>query len=390
MITFPLSNLRFFRKRSSFIFVFFFIVSVLALLYVIYRDDVAPVQLSESVFKGKGLEFAVEFLAKKAVDNGAPGAVILIQKDGKQYIASNGLANKLTQSPMPLDEPLRIGSISKVYTALVVLELIKAQRIDINQRISDILPVEITQDLQHADTASIRQLLNHTAGIPDYYDYISYFTQDWQSPITLARTLPIAKTNSSDIEQGKQFEYSNMGYILLGEIAETVTGLSLDHLINQFIIAPLGLSSTYYNEKHPSNSSIHGYGTVLRPWADTFELWEHSGPDAGIVASASDTAKFLASLTLQSGKFRQIGKQMLEQTIKNGSNKAQGLGLMTISSKKDKVTLVGHTGDVFGYQTIAFAWPEQDAVFVAHVNCDCTALTNSLIKSSYLAIKANL
>jgi D-alanyl-D-alanine carboxypeptidase len=377
------------KNRISFIFVFSFIASMLTLLYVIYRDDVTPLQLGETVFEGKGLQYAVDSLALKAVENGAPGAVILIQKDGKQYIASNGLANKLTQSPMPRDEPLRIGSISKVYTALVILELIKTQRLDIDQQISDILPNEVIKDLQHADTATIRQLLNHTAGIPDYYDYISYFTQDWESPITLERTLPIAKNNSSDIEQGKQFEYSNMGYVLLGEVAETVTGLSLAQLIEQLIIAPLGLSNTYYNEKHPSKSTIHGYGTVLRPWADTFELWEHSGPDAGVVASASDTAKFLASLTLRSGDFSQLGNKMLEQTIKSGSNKAQGLGLMTIHSKTSNVTLVGHTGDVFGYQTIAFAWPEQDAVFVAHVNCDCTALTNSLIKSTYLAISSN-
>lgn len=375
--------------RRSLLFIVFLAIAISG-AWSVYHDKTTPPRFSAEQFEGNGLQYAVETIAAATVDGGAPGAVILIRKNGEDFIAASGLANKQTQQAMPTDEPLRIGSVSKVYTATVILALANQGLLKLDDRISDYLPRDVTDDLHNADAATIRQLLNHTGGIPDYYDIRSYLTQDWTQPITLERTLPVAKRRESSHVAGEKFEYSNMGYILLGEIAERVTGQNLGELITQQISSPLSLSHTYYNVKHADKSIIHGYGTLLRPWADTYDWWEHSGPDAGMLATASETAGFLEALTFDNGKLKPIGTQMLQTMVEgDGSHEKQGMGLTTITSK-DGNTLIGHTGDVFGYQTVAFAWPEADAVFVAQVNCDCSTLTSSILRNAYQAIKANL
>jgi len=177
---------------------------------------------------------------------------------------------------------------------------------------------------------------------------------------------------------------------LLGEIAEIASGKSFDELINTIIIKPMAFKNTHYNVQHPDTQGIHGYGTIMQPWADTYALWEHSGPDGGIMATASETARFLEALTFDEGTLKSIGGQMLEETVVSTSTSRgrQGLGLETITSK-DGTTLIGHTGDVFGYQTVAFSHPTTNSVFVAHINCDCSALSGSLIGNIHRAINAS-
>ncbi len=356
-------------------------------IWGVYGDSTNPPKMSAEQFSGHSLNYSLQKIADATVQGGAPGVVLLVRQDGKEVAISAGVANKKTKEIMPSDEPLRIGSVSKVYTASVILSLAKEGYFKLDEPINKYLPASISESIKNANKATIRQLLNHTAGIPDYYDVRSYLMQDWSQPITLARMLPVSARGDSDFPAGEKFSYSNMGYILLGEIAEKVTGETLEQLIDKRIKYPLALNRTYYNVKHPDNARIHGYGTIFRPWADTYDLWEHSGPDGGVMATASDTAKFLEELTFPNGKMHSIGQKMLKTTVHAQGRQEQGLGLMTITGK-DGAALIGHTGDVFGYQTIAFSWPEKNTVFVAQVNCACTALTYSLIRNIHQAIKA--
>jgi len=105
------------------------------------------------------------------------------------------------------------------------------------------------------------------------------------------------------------------------------------------------------------------------------------------MATASETAQLLEALTFEYGSFNTTGSQMLKNLIPSEPRQKQGLGLLTLTNKAGD-RLIGHTGDVFGYQTIAFSIPEKDAVMVAQVNCDCTQLTMSMIRNTFQAIKA--
>jgi len=373
------------RFRKILLITVVFAFSTIGLAWLVYHDSSEPPSLQTSTLEQLDLNAAVQMIAEQTVSGGATGVILSIEKAGVSYTATAGFANKATGQTMPSDLPIRIGSVSKVYTAAVILFLAQQGLIDLDSKISRYLPSDIISGLANADRATVRQLLMHTGGIPDYYSVSSYFLSDWTQPINLARTLPVARGKSAQFRAGEQFEYSNMGYILLGEIAEHVSGESFANLLDNVIYQPLGLSDTYYNIMHPVDDGVHGYGTILRPWADTYQWWEHSGPDGGLMATPSDVITFLKALTDHDGKLKSIGDLMLETLVPGEARQLQGMGLLKLVSKSG-ANLVGHTGDVFGYQTAAFSAPDLDAVFVGHVNCDCGVLSVSLIKNAYKAI----
>ena len=345
-----------------------------------YRDTTEAPRLAAEDFAGLEVAGALSKLADATVAGGAPGALVLFQDGEARFVETAGVADKKTAAPMPPDHPLRVGSISKLYTAAVIHSLIAEERLALDQKISDILPAEVMDGLHNGADVTVRHLLTHRSGVPDYYDLRHYLFADWKNePLTLARTLPVSKRGTATGAAGERFEYSNMGYILLGAIAEEVSGQALGDLIAHYVADPLGLEQTSYNVKHPIEPSIHGYGTYFRPWADTWNHWEHSGPDAGVMASAGDVSTFLAALFLPGGALEGIGQAMLAEELAGASaNQKQALGPHILVGR-DGLRLIGHSGDVFGYQTVAFAAPERGYVFVGQVNCDCDALSSSLI-----------
>jgi len=345
-----------------------------------YRDTTEPPRFEAADFDGQSIPPALLQLAEATVDGGAPGAVMLFGRGQSFYIETAGTANKATGASMPPDHPLRIASISKLYTAAVIHSLIGEGRLALDQKIADILPAEVMDGLHNGPDITVRHLLLHTSGIADYYDTRHYLFSDWKTePLTLERTLPVSKRGKPTGAAGERFEYSNMGYILLGAIAEEVSGETLGALIGRYITEPLGATATTYNVKHPVPNSIHGYGTILRPWADTWNHWEHSGPDAGVMAPASEVALFLKALFFEEGRLARIGQAMLsEEAASYSENQLQALGPHILVGSEG-LRLIGHSGDVFGYQTVAFAIPERDLIFVGHINCDCDALSSSMI-----------
>ncbi len=345
-----------------------------------YRDTVLAPRFEAADFAGMDMPRALLKVVEGTVEGGAPGALVLFQRGQLAAIEATGVANKADGAPMPPDHPLRVGSISKLYTAAVIHGLIAEDRLSLDTKIADILSADVMEGLHNGRDITVRHLLTHHSGVPDYYDARHYLFGDWKNePLTLERVLPVSKRGKPTGAAGERFEYSNMGYILLGAIAEEASGERLGALIERYVTGPLALRQTSYNVKHPVTPSIHGYGTYLRPWADTWNHWEHSGPDAGVMASAFDVAAFLAALFLEDGELAHIGEAMLAEELAGASdNQRQGLGPHILIGS-DGLGLIGHSGDVFGYQTVAFAVPERDYIFVGHINCDCDALSGSLI-----------
>ena len=365
-------------------------VALLAVLvlcwWTLYRDTTVPVRIDAEALKSVSLEERASMIADGAVNGGAPGAVLLLQIGEDQVIVTSGHTSKTSDQTISPDTPLRVASISKLYTAAVLVDLHRQGVIDLDQPIATYLPAEVIAGLPNGETATVRQLLNHSAGIPDYYDFRHYFFSDWTKPLTLERTLPVAKRQKAPFPAGEGLEYSNMGYVLAGALAEEVTGETLESLINKTLIIPLGLSSSYYGQHSPPGADLRGYGTLLRPWTETFVFWEHSGPDAGIVASAADVAAVVDALVLSGeGPLNDLGQAMLDQPCgtAGGYQRAQGF---EIRSTQVGPNVIGHTGDVMGYLSFAYAIPDADALVVGHITCDCPELLGAMLVNSIRAV----
>ncbi len=364
----------------------FIAVAALA-LFVAYRDTTEAPRFTAEDFSGQTFQAVAQRIAEATVDGGAPGTIVHIRHNGVVYTSAAGVANKTTGQAIALDTPLRIASVSKVYTAAIIHALVAEGRLSLDTPIVDILPHETLQGIPNADQTTVRHLLLHTSGIPDYYDIRSYLFSDWREPITLDRMLPVIRRHDATGPAGAGYAYSNSGYLLLGEIAEAVSGQAFEDLVSQVILAPLALKSTYYSQFQPVETDIHGYGTYLRPWKDTHEYFEHSGPDGGIMASAADVSAFLDALMISNGPLREMGDQMMGDFVQRSPRGRQGLGIETIMARSGE-ELFGHTGDVFGYQTVAYVYPDRGIVVVGQVNCNCAELSLSLITNLHRAVEA--
>lgn len=358
------------------------------ILFGIYGNKYTPPRFESAAFAEQDLTNAMQKIADATVEGGAPGALIHVRKGGETFDVTAGLANKATTQPMRAELPLRVASISKIYTATVIHSLANQGVLNLDTTLNEILPQDVLSGVPNAKEATVRQLLYHTSGIPDYYDLRSYLFEDWREPISLERMLPHVRRMNATGAPGEKYTYSNTGFLYLGAVAEAVSGRPLKELITAFVIEPLELSSTFYNVRQTSDQDIHGYGTYLRPWKDATIYWEHSGPDSGIMASASDVALFLEALTFEGGELHaNIGRPMLGSLIQRATRREQGLGIETIVTRSGE-KMIGHTGSAFGYKTLAFALPHRDLVFVAHVNCECDTMVISMLRNIFVAIGA--
>jgi len=339
-------------------------------------DQNLAVQESRATF-----DAMLDEVAKKS----RAGVILDVQGCGISYRAARGVANRKTKIPMPIDEPLRIGSISKLYVAAVIHDLAAKDALDLDQPIKNYIDPKMGKGVPNMD-ANLRQLLNHTSGIPDYYDLRSYLFWDWKKPITPERALKVARRRKATNAPGAAYSYSNTNYQLLALAAEKVTGRKIEVLIETVIGTPLNLKNTRYHRSHPGGT-IHGYGTVMRSWADTWALAENTGADGGMTVTSKEVGIFLKALFLKEGVLKRLGDDMLADQVQAESpRRFDGAGA-EIYQGRDGLQLIGHTGDVFGYVSFGFAIPEYDVTLVGHLSVNKPKLLLGMLAPTVKTIR---
>jgi D-alanyl-D-alanine carboxypeptidase len=214
---------------------------------------------------------------------------------------------------IPANARFRIGSQTKQMVATVVLQLVKEGRLGVDDKLSKVLPEVASQDLvERADEITVRQMLRHASGIPDWYAAepkpdgsegdISFDPFDFT---TYYRPLDLVKWSRSRPrtgEPGEKFSYSNTNYTLLGLIIERLTGHSLADELHRRLFGPLGMTKTYLMVKPPDGiKGPHGHGYYpdangrLRD-VDRFNASFGTGA-GGVVSTAHDVSAFYRAFT---------------------------------------------------------------------------------------------
>lgn len=298
-----------------------------------------------------------------------PGMILMVEGPDVSIAEARGVADRETNAPIRIDHTLRSGSIGKTYVAALALMAVEEGWLDLDETIDHYLNEETLAKLPNGLRPTIRQLLNHTSGVPDYYSE-RFYTEDWKDrtkPLTPELVLHAIRGLDATIEPGAEYSYSNTNYHLIALALEAVYQMPLAAQLQSRIIEPLGLKQTYYDSQFPPGDEIHGYGSPFGEWEDTFEFRENSGPDGGMFASAGDLAIWIKTLFSPDGRYAEIGAQMLENPVMERERKFQGMGVEILESRSG-VKVVGHTGAVDGYLTAAFYVPETDTVLVLHIN----------------------
>ena len=264
--------------------------------------------------------------------------------------------------PVTPDTPFNTGSISKSFTALAVMQLVEAGKVDLDTEVSRYLAVFSGQP---AGAITIRQLLSHTSGFSTFQGNGS--PKDYtQSKDTLARRVDQQAGVTPAYKPGEKWEYSNLNYQILGRLIEVVSGQTFQSYIETNIMEPVGMKHSFVadGEIHDAMASGH------RPWfgskrplaANYTDLG--TAPQGGIIASASDLARYL--LMMMNGKDDVLSAKGKAAMMRPASDASPfyGFGWFVDTGKGT----VSHTGNSPGYESIATMVPEEKKGVVVLVN----------------------
>ncbi|MDA2341567.1 serine hydrolase [Bacillus cereus] len=290
---------------------------------------------------------------------GYPGILAKTSEGGKTWGYAAGVADLNTKKPMKTDFRFRIGSVTKTFTATVVLQLAGENRLNLDDSIEKWLPGVIQGNGYDAKQITVRQMLNHTSGIAEYSKSKEANFTNPKRMYTAEELVKIGLSAPPDFAPGTGWSYSNTGYVLLGMLIEKVTGNSYAEEIENRIIEPLELSNTFL----PGNSSVipgtkHARGYVQPDGASELKDVTYYNPSIGssagdMISTADDLNKFFSSLL--GGKLlkEQQLKQMLT-TVPTGIAEIGRYGLGIYETKlPNGVSIWGHSGGIPGFVTFA-------------------------------------
>ena len=290
---------------------------------------------------------------------GYPGILAKTSESGTTWSYAAGIADLRTKKPMETDFRFRIGSVTKTFTATVVLQLAGENRLNLDDSIEKWLPGVIQGNGYDGNRITIRQILNHTSGIAEYSRSKDFNLMDTKKSYTTEELVKMGISLPPDFAPGKGWFYSNTGYVLLGILIEKVTGNSYEEEIENRIIEPLELSNTFL----PGNSSVipgtkHPRGYIQLDGASELKDVTYYNPSMGqsageMISTADDLNKFFSYLL--GGKLlkEQQLKQMLT-TVPTGIKGIDGFGLGIYETKlPNGVSIWGHTGGIPGFDTFA-------------------------------------
>ena len=313
-------------------------------------------------------------LLNKYVHDGLPGVVLFVRTPQGQWNGAAGYAKIETAQPMLPTHLHHAASVTKMYTAIAVLLMVEDGLIDLNARISQYLPESIYGSIPNGDQATIRQLLGHTSGIPDFSSNLAYdldFFNDPKGEYTTEKLLSYLHGQSPLSPPGTSYFYSNANYLILALIVDNVTQAGHAGVISERILRPLGLSSTYYKNEpgYPnppglvnSYEDIAGDGRIMNVSDLAIHNAEVFMGNAGLIATSADFAAFIEGLL--DGQL--IGQELLSEMQMWRERARYGLGLNFIQTPYGPG--VGHDGADFGVLSRVRHFPDVDATIVLLVN----------------------
>jgi len=301
-------------------------------------------------------------LHRLTTKDGGPGALVALRDRPGGTVLTSGVADVKSHAPMRGDSRFRIGSMTKPFVATVVLQLVGEGRVALDAPVERYLPGVVRGHGNDGRRITVRQLLQHTSGIPDYLTYIK-LEDVFDHPLAHHDTRDLVKlalAHRPAFEPGTDWSYSNTGYLLAGMIIERVTGHTYGHEIRRRVIEPLGLRRTSVPGDGPEIRGPHPRGYV-RPGKDaplkdlTAMNPTVAGPSGSMISSGADFDRFLGALV----RGRLLRPAQLHQMLRtrptgNPDGGAYGLGLESHPLPCGGLAW-GHDGGILGYQTTGAA-----------------------------------
>ncbi|GAA1938172.1 hypothetical protein GCM10009837_75530 [Streptomyces durmitorensis] len=295
---------------------------------------------------------------------GPPGAMAVLKRGSRTEVYRAGVAETGSDRPVDVDDHMRIASTAKAYSGAVALQLVDRGELRLNDTIGKVLP-----HLPRAwHRVTLRQLLNHTSGMPDFSDdpeFLALVTEDPRRRFDSRRLLDFVADEPLGFRPGARYAYSNSDNIAVALMAEAATDCRYEDLLAQLVHQPLGLRRTSLPQGYRMpDPYMHGYDvTPPNPPEDVSEVLSASGvwASGGIISTPKDMTAFIrgyAGGKLISDRTRRQQLNWVNgasEPAGPGKNKA-GLAIFRYTTRCGVV--YGHTGNFPGYTQLIAATPD--------------------------------
>ncbi|CAM5246385.1 D-alanyl-D-alanine carboxypeptidase [Streptomyces spiroverticillatus] len=345
-----------------------------------------------------GTRAAVDALVR----DGAPGVVARSEGPGGSRAWTNtaGVGNLTTGRERDAGDRFRIGSLTKTFTATVVLQLEAEGRLSLDDRVEKWLPGVVRGNGHDGSRITLRQLLQHTSGIYNYTSDPTFVSEHMSEGFLAHRydSLParalvrVAMKHAPDFEPGAKWQYSNTNYILAGMIIEKATGRSYESEITRRILRPLALRATSvpHDEVRLGRPSSRAYTTFGKDpaTAKKYDVTELNptlaGAAGGMISSTADLNRFYRSLL--TGKLlpkRQLTEMKTTVPVHpQRPDLSYGLGIFKEVQSCGKAVW-GHTGGIHGSTTHAVTGEDGRTSVALHLNGDWSGDTDTVMEAEF-------
>ena len=282
------------------------------------------------------------------------GSVLIAEQGKVVYKKGFGMANMEWDIPNKPNTKHRLGSITKQFTAMLILQLVADDAIDLEAPITSYLS---DYQKKNGDQITIHHLLTHTSGIPNYTSFPNFFKAESRNPYTPSEFVEVFAHKDLDFVPGEKFSYSNSGYFLLGVIAEKLTGKTYEQLLRDNIFTPIGMNDTGYdNHKDILKNRATGYEKDGLAYVNSNYLDMSIPYAAGSMYSTAEDL-YLWDQALYTDKL--LPQKLMDLYFKpqisawGNSHYAYGWGVgkEMIGNTDDSVEAIAHGGGINGFNT---------------------------------------
>ncbi|SDL31133.1 CubicO group peptidase, beta-lactamase class C family [Salinimicrobium catena] len=323
--------------------------------------------LSTAVLFGQNKAEEIDNLLSKYHEYDQFNGSVLVA-DGGEVVFSDGygMANMEYDIPNTPETKHRLGSITKQFTAALVLQLVEEGKLELDHPISTYLP---NYEGPAADVVTIHHLLTHSSGIPSYTSFPNFFQDHSRDPSSPKEFVKTFSDSTLQFTPGEKFAYNNSGYFLLGHILEEVTGKSYEQALKERIFDPLNMNNTGY-DRHETilKNRASGYARTGDGYKNAAYL-DMSLPYAAgsLYSTVEDLYKWDRALDANEVLSEESKQLMFSSQIPAGKSQ-YGYGWMInkmpVGDTGDSIPMVAHGGGINGFNTLIVRFPKEDDLIV--------------------------
>jgi len=308
---------------------------------------------------------------------GVPSASVAVVQGGKiAYVKAYGRARL---EPVMLAEPgmqYSIGSVSKQFTATVILLLVQDGKVKLDDPVGKYLP-----ELTRANEVTVRQVLSMTSGYQDFWPE-DYVMTSMMEPATPQHILDVWAKKPLDFEPGTKWQYSNTNYVIAGRIAEIIAGKPLIEQLQERIFKPLKMTGVLNSDasrlppNDPTGYYQHALGP-LRPAPQEGTGWMFAAGE--LAMPASDLALWNISLMNRTLLAPASYDEMFREVkLKDGTGTHYGLGVQV--GEREGHRYVAHSGEVSGFVSMNLVYPNDKVAVTVLTNEDASSAAAALAR----------